>query len=34
VPIHFRDRVGGHASVRYWGFARKARRLFQDLRSL
>jgi dolichol-phosphate mannosyltransferase len=34
VPIHFRDRVGGHASVRYWGFARKARRLFRDLRSL
>ncbi len=34
VPIHFRDRVGGHASVRYWGFVRKGRRLFQDLRSL
>ncbi|MFO1450461.1 MAG: glycosyltransferase family 2 protein [Opitutaceae bacterium] len=34
VPIHFRDRVGGHASVRYWGFVRKGRKLFQDLRSL
>jgi len=34
VPIHFRDRVGGHASVRYWGFVRKGRRLFRDLRSL
>lgn len=34
VPIHFRDRVGGHASVRYWGFARKARKLFQDLDTL
>lgn len=34
VPIHFRDRVGGHASVRYWGFARKARRLLRDLRSI
>lgn len=34
VPIHFRDRVGGHASVRLLGFARKARRLFRDLRTL
>lgn len=34
VPIHFLDRIGGHASVRYWGFARKARRLFRDLRSI
>ncbi len=22
-PIHFRDRLGGHPSVRWWGFARK-----------
>lgn len=34
VPIHFRDRMGGHASVRLAGFARKALRLRQDLRSL
>jgi len=34
VPIHFRDRVGGHASVRFFGFARKARKLFADLNTL
>jgi dolichol-phosphate mannosyltransferase len=34
IPIHFRDRVGGHASVRFLGFARKARRLFRDLQAL
>ena len=34
VPIHFRDRVGGPASVRYWGFVRKARKLFKDLDTL
>lgn len=34
VPIHFRDRIGGHPSVRYLGFAKKARRLLRDLRTL
>jgi dolichol-phosphate mannosyltransferase len=34
LPIHFRDRLGGHPSVRWYGFARKARRLFRDLREL
>lgn len=34
TPIHFRDRVGAPASVRYWGFVRKARRLFRDLDTL
>ncbi len=34
VPIHFRDRLGGHPSVKWWGFARKARRLIRDLRTL
>ncbi len=34
VPIHFRDRVGGHASVRLFGFGRKARKLFADLNTL
>ena len=33
-PIHFRDRLGGHPSVRWWGFARKAQRLLKDLKSL
>lgn len=31
VPIHFRDRIGGQASVRLWGFAPKALRLHRDL---
>ena len=31
VPIHFRDRVGGHPTVRMWGFAPKALRLHRDL---
>jgi dolichol-phosphate mannosyltransferase len=34
VPIHFRDRTGGHASVRWWGFAQKAARLHRDLKEL
>lgn len=34
VPIHFRDRLGGHPSVKWWGFARKAQRLLKDLRTL
>ncbi|HEY9155933.1 MAG TPA: glycosyltransferase family 2 protein [Opitutaceae bacterium] len=33
-PIHFRDRLGGHPSVRWWGFARKAKRLLRDLKTL
>ncbi len=33
-PIHFRDRLGGHPSVRWWGFARKAKRLIKDLKTL
>jgi dolichol-phosphate mannosyltransferase len=31
VPIHFRDRIGGQATVRLWGFAPKALRLHRDL---
>jgi dolichol-phosphate mannosyltransferase len=31
IPIHFRDRIGGHASVRMWGFAPKALQLHRDL---
>ena len=34
VPIHFLDRSGGHASVRWTGFAKKAVRLFKDLKDL
>jgi glycosyltransferase involved in cell wall biosynthesis len=34
VPIHFRDRIGGQASVRLWGFAPKALRLHRDLHRL
>ena len=33
-PIHFRDRLGGHPSVRWLGFARKAKRLIRDLKTL
>lgn len=31
VPIHFRDRIGGHPTVKLWGFAPKALRLHQDV---
>jgi glycosyltransferase involved in cell wall biosynthesis len=31
VPIHFRDRIGGQAAVRLWGFVPKAVRLHRDL---
>jgi dolichol-phosphate mannosyltransferase len=31
VPIHFRNRIGGEATVRLWGFAPKALRLHRDL---
>ncbi len=31
VPIHFRDRIGGHPTVRLWGFVPKALRLHRDL---
>jgi dolichol-phosphate mannosyltransferase len=31
VPIHFRDRMGGHPTVRLWGFVPKAMRLHRDL---
>ncbi|CAM2842853.1 glycosyltransferase family 2 protein [Rariglobus hedericola] len=34
LPIHFRDRAGGHASVRWTGFAQKALRLFRDLKTI
>jgi glycosyltransferase involved in cell wall biosynthesis len=34
VPIHFRDRIGGEATVRMWGFAPKALRLHRDLLKL
>lgn len=34
LPIHFRDRLGGHPSVRWYGFARKAVKLFRDLKTL
>jgi glycosyltransferase involved in cell wall biosynthesis len=31
VPIHFRDRMGGHPTVRLWGFVPKAVRLHRDI---
>jgi hypothetical protein len=31
VPIHFRDRIGGHPTVRLWGFVPKALRLHRDI---
>jgi dolichol-phosphate mannosyltransferase len=31
VPIHFRDRMGGHPTVRLWGFVPKALRLHRDV---
>jgi len=31
VPIHFRDRLGGHPTVRLWGFVPKAVRLHRDV---
>jgi glycosyltransferase involved in cell wall biosynthesis len=31
VPIHFRDRTGGHPTVSLWGFAPKAVRLHKDV---
>lgn len=31
VPIHFRDRSGGHPTVSMWGFAPKAVRLHKDV---
>jgi dolichol-phosphate mannosyltransferase len=34
IPIHFRDRLGGEASVKWWGFARKAYLLYKDLKTL
>lgn len=34
VPIHFRDRMGGHPSVKWHGFAKKAARLIGDLKTL
>ena len=34
IPIHFRDRVGGTASVKLIGFAKKAVRLVRDLKTL
>jgi dolichol-phosphate mannosyltransferase len=34
LPIHFRERSGGTASVKWVGFIRKAFRLFRDLRSI
>jgi glycosyltransferase involved in cell wall biosynthesis len=34
VPIHFRDRIGGQAAVRLWGFAPKAVQLHRDLHRL
>ncbi len=33
-PIPFRDRLGGHPSVRWLGFAKKAKRLIKDLKDL
>jgi glycosyltransferase involved in cell wall biosynthesis len=33
-PIPFRDRLGGHASVRWLGFVKKAQRLVKDLQDL
>ncbi len=34
IPIHFRDRTGGTASVKLFGFAKKAVRLVRDLKTL
>jgi dolichol-phosphate mannosyltransferase len=34
IPIHFRDRQGGQASVKWWGFFKKAIRLHYDLKTL
>ncbi len=34
VPIHFRDRMGGQAAVRMWGFAPKALQLHRELLKL
>jgi hypothetical protein len=34
IPIHFRNRQGGHPSVNWIGFARKAIQLYQDLERL
>lgn len=34
VPIHFRDRLGGHPTVSLWGFAPKALRLHRDVARL
>lgn len=34
IPIHFRDRMGGHPSVKWLGFAKKAKRLMNDLHDL
>ncbi|MCE0484684.1 MAG: glycosyltransferase family 2 protein [Methylacidiphilales bacterium] len=34
IPIDFRDRVGGEPSIRWFGFARKAIRLFRDIGTL
>jgi dolichol-phosphate mannosyltransferase len=34
IPIHFRDRRGGAASVKWWGFAKKAYLLYKDLQLL
>lgn len=34
VPIHFRDRIGGHPTVKMWAFAPKAIRLHRDLMRL
>ena len=31
IPIHFRARIGGMSSVRWWGFAAKALQLHRDL---
>lgn len=31
VPIHFRDRMGGHPTVSLWGFVPKALRLHRDI---
>jgi len=31
VPIHFRDRMGGHPTVGLWGFVPKAMRLHRDV---
>jgi len=34
IPIHFRDRIGGEPTVRWWGFATKAIQLHRSLRRL